>query len=43
MANELLLASTREVPHKLTELNYNFRYPDLKHALYQLLDTDHDS
>lgn len=39
MANELLLASTRAVPQKLTELNYKFKYPDLKNAFIQLLNT----
>ena len=43
MADELLLASTRVVPHKLTEMNYKFQYTDLKHGLNQLLDKDPSS
>jgi uncharacterized protein len=38
MAEELLLASTRVIPQKLTDNNYKFRYPELKRALSDLLD-----
>ncbi len=33
MANELLLASTRVVPRRLTDTGYTFRQPDLKELL----------
>jgi|HubBroStandDraft_6_1064221.scaffolds.fasta_scaffold81430_2 uncharacterized protein (TIGR01777 family) len=37
MADELLLASTRVVPHRLEETAYKFRHPDLEPALRHLL------
>jgi hypothetical protein len=37
MADELLLASTRVVPHRLEETGYKFRHPDLEPALRHLL------
>jgi uncharacterized protein (TIGR01777 family) len=37
MANELLLASQRVRPRKLTETNYEFRHPELETALRAML------
>jgi NAD dependent epimerase/dehydratase family enzyme len=37
MANELLLASTRVIPHALNDSGYRFLYPDLEGALRHLL------
>lgn len=37
MANELLLASTRVEPARLTESSYQFRHPELEDALRHLL------
>jgi uncharacterized protein len=37
MADELLLASTRVVPHRLEETGYKFRHPDLEAALRHVL------
>lgn len=37
MANELLLASTRAMPKKLTDSGYKFRHPELRDALEYLL------
>jgi uncharacterized protein len=37
MADELLLASTRAEPAKLLASGYQFRYPELEHALRHLL------
>jgi uncharacterized protein (TIGR01777 family) len=37
MADELLLASTRVVPHRLQETGYTFRHPDLEPALQHVL------
>lgn len=39
MANELLLASARVMPNRLSETGYNFRYPTLEGALRHLLGT----
>lgn len=38
MANELLLASTRATPRKLTDSGYKFRHPELEEALEHLLE-----
>ena len=38
MANELLLASTRAVPEKLSDAGYHFQYPDLESALKHILN-----
>jgi uncharacterized protein len=39
MANELLLASARVMPNRLSESGYEFRYPTLEGALRHLLGT----
>ena len=40
MANDLLLASTKVAPKKLSDSGYDFQYPELENALKHVLDTD---
>lgn len=37
MADELLLSSTRVIPHKLLNAGYHFKHPNLEEALHHLL------
>ncbi|HID22778.1 MAG TPA: DUF1731 domain-containing protein, partial [Planctomycetaceae bacterium] len=37
MADELLLASVRVVPRRLTEAGFSFRWPELEPALREIL------
>ena len=40
MANDLLLASTKVAPKRLSDSGYEFQYPELKNALKHVLSTD---
>lgn len=40
MANDLLLASTKVAPKRLSDSGYEFQYPELKNALKHVLGTD---
>jgi len=38
MANDLLLASTKVAPKRLSDSGYEFQYPELENALKHILD-----
>ena len=38
MANDLLLASTKVAPKRLSDSGYEFQYPELENALRHILD-----
>ena len=40
MANDLLLASTKVAPKRLSDSGYKFQYPELENALKHVLDVD---
>ncbi len=40
MANDLLLASTKVAPKRLSDSGYDFQYPELENALKHVLDVD---
>lgn len=40
MANDLLLASTKVAPKRLSDSGYEFQYPELENALRHVLDKD---